>query len=183
MARWAKALMCGNGTRVPWLAQTSLRRRIAGFAVGSGTTPRTTCAPRPGTASTRRSSSSTSVFVSRVCLNPRPTCWCCSEQERCIFGSAGRVPFDLWPFALLPVVRWKTRHRPSVGLVLPVGLYTGLLSGVTSALTSVAAWASLGPVSALMANIQSMTAALLFLLFVGDARCLLANATFAGGLP
>jgi hypothetical protein len=34
----------------------------------------------------------------------------------------------------------------------------------------------------MMANIQSMTAALLFLLFVRDARCLLANATFAGGL-
>jgi hypothetical protein len=50
-------------------------------------------------------------------------------------------------------------------------------------LTSVAAWAFLGSVSAIMANIQSMTTALLFLLFVRDARCLLAHATFAGGLP
>jgi hypothetical protein len=50
-------------------------------------------------------------------------------------------------------------------------------------LTSVAAWKFLGSVSAIMVNIQSMTTALLFLLFVRDARCLLANATFAGGLP
>jgi len=114
MARWAKAAMCLSGLRVPLLAQTGFRPSFARAAVATMSTPRTACAPRPGSSSTRRSRTATSVFVSRVSLNPRLT-HCFSWPERGgYFGSAGRLPFNLWPFALcLPVVRWKARHRPS----------------------------------------------------------------------
>ena len=101
MERWAKAAMCLSGTKVPMVAQTARRPRVARSAVATGTPPSTAYAPRAGSTATRRTSTRASVFVSRVSLNPRPTCWCCSEQERCIFGSAGNVSFELWFFAPL----------------------------------------------------------------------------------
>ena len=112
MARWAKAAMCGSGTRVPLMAQTARRPSFACFAVATGAAPRAICALRPGSPTTRCSRASTSVFVSRVSLNPRLTlCFSWPERGGC-FGGAARLPFDLWFFALLPLVRWKTRHRP-----------------------------------------------------------------------
>ena len=115
MARWAKAAMCMSGTRVPLMAQTARRPRFARSAVASGAVPSSTCAPRSGTAAARRSTPASSVFVSRVSLNPRLTRFCCSEQERCIFGSAGRVPFDLGLFALFLFEPGRRAAVPATG--------------------------------------------------------------------
>ena len=99
MARWAKAAMYGSGTRVPLMAQTARRPGLARSAVAPGSDPSSTCAPRAGSTTTRRARATTSVFVSRVSLNPRLMhCFSWPEQDGCC-GSAGRLLFDLWFFA------------------------------------------------------------------------------------
>ena len=113
MERWAKAATCGSGARVPLMAQTARCPRIACSAVATGPPRRSAWAPRAGSSAARRPRETTAVFVSRVSPNPRLThCFSWPERGGC-FGSAGRLPFDLWPFARLPVVRWKTRHGPT----------------------------------------------------------------------
>ena len=112
MERRAKAATCLSGTRVPLVAQTARRPMFARAAVAPGTATGSACAPRSGTATSRRSRATSSVFVSRVSPNPRPTlCFSWPEQDGCC-GSAGRLPFDLLAFCL-PVVRWKARHGPT----------------------------------------------------------------------
>ena len=101
MERWAKAAMSLSGMKVLWTGQTALRPSFARSAVAAGSTPNSTCAPRPGASSARRKRAASSVFVSRVSLNPRLTrCFSWPERGGCC-GSAGRLPFNLWPLALL----------------------------------------------------------------------------------
>jgi len=117
MEQWARAAISLSGMKVLLTGQTARRTGLARSAVASGPSPRAPCAPPSRTPATRRSSTTSSVFVSRVSLNPRPTlCFSWPERGGC-FGDAVRLPSD--PLALCPFPLWSgaacSRPRPQKG--------------------------------------------------------------------
>ena len=133
MVRWARAAMSLSGMKVPLMAQTARRPRIARSAVANGPTPRAPCAPRPGTTATRRPSKTSSVFASRVSLNPRLTlCFSWPERVRCgsrgdggrvgakfVIDFAGIFGWSIW-LGVSTINALRYLRRPLGGLAAPV---------------------------------------------------------------